>query len=385
MARRANNEGSVFQLADGRWRAQISIGAGKYRTRTAATQAEAVKALRALTRESETGAVTAGDLTVSDLLEQWRTKTQAGSSRTRGTISSNHSHLAAWHQTIGSKRVARLTVEDVERAMVAMSAGRARPLSRATMLQRRSVLNQVFNAAIRRGHTQVNPAALAELPADAWRTEARRSFTVEQAETIIRATSSRRNGAAYLLGLSLGLRPGELFGLTWRALDWRRGTLHIQRSVSMESGRPELRDMLKTDGSLRTLELPAFVLEALRVHADRLDAETRPQDWTDHDLVFPDDRGGPMDLGLFREWFRATVEALGFGDDWKPNEMRHTAASLLADRGVRLEHIATMLGHSTTRMVQQHYRHALQPEITAHVATMEALFAPRKRGKKNSA
>src|SRR4051812_2023660 len=194
---RAHNEGSVFQLTSGKWRAQVSIGGGKYRTRTVATQALALKALRELTREQETGVVVAGHLTVADLLEEWRTKDEASSDRTRGTRSSNFGHLAAWHRTIGSKRVARVTVADVEDAMVAMSKGRKVPYSRETMSKRRSVLNQVFKAAKRRGRVTFNPAEHAVLPANAPRTEARRSFTVAQAEAIIRTTAPHRNGAAY--------------------------------------------------------------------------------------------------------------------------------------------------------------------------------------------
>jgi integrase len=377
MAKRANSEGSIFELKDGRWRAQISIGGGKYRTRTVATQADALAALKALNREAEAGVVVAGDLTVADLLEEWRTKDQAASDRTRGTISSNFGHLEAWRRTIGSKRVARLTVADVESAMVAMSKGRKTPYSRETMTKRRSILNLVYKAAIRRGRVRFNPAEHAVLPAGAPRTEARRSFTVEQANTIIRETAPRRNGAAYLLGLSLGLRPGELFGLTWSAVDFRRGTIHVQRSVSMESGRPALRDMLKNEGSLRTLSMPGFVADALRVQFDRMEAEG-----LESDLVFPDNLGGPMDLGVFRDWFRTTISALGFGDDWTPNEMRHTAASLLSDHGVPRELIADTLGHRTTRMVDKHYRHSHRAEQSGHVAPMEAMLAPRKRSRK---
>ena len=53
---------------------------------------------------------------------------------------------------------------------------------------------------------------------------------------------------------------------------------------------------------------------------------------------------------------------------------RHSAASLLSDKGVPLEQIADQLGHTTTRMLEQHYRHQVRPSVSASVAVMEELF-----------
>lgn len=57
-----------------------------------------------------------------------------------------------------------------------------------------------------------------------------------------------------------------------------------------------------------------------------------------------------------------------------PYEMRHTAASLLSDDGVPLEHVADLLGHDGTRMVAQVYRHAVAPTVDVAAARMERLF-----------
>jgi hypothetical protein len=41
---------------------------------------------------------------------------------------------------------------------------------------------------------------------------------------------------------------------------------------------------------------------------------------------------------------------------------------------VPLEEIADVLGHASTRMLEQHYRHQVKPSIDAHVGAMESLF-----------
>jgi integrase len=46
----------------------------------------------------------------------------------------------------------------------------------------------------------------------------------------------------------------------------------------------------------------------------------------------------------------------------------------LYDSGVPLDRIADLLGHESTRMLEQHYRHRLQASLDVHVGPMEALF-----------
>jgi hypothetical protein len=59
-----------------------------------------------------------------------------------------------------------------------------------------------------------------------------------------------------------------------------------------------------------------------------------------------------------------------------PYEMRHTAASLLSDDGMPLEHVADLLGHDGTRMAAQVHRHAVAPTIDVAAGRMERLFGP---------
>jgi Phage integrase family len=57
-----------------------------------------------------------------------------------------------------------------------------------------------------------------------------------------------------------------------------------------------------------------------------------------------------------------------------PNELRHTCATQLNDDGVPLELIADMLGHTTTQMLQRHYRHRVRPSADAAVRTIDEMF-----------
>jgi len=46
-----------------------------------------------------------------------------------------------------------------------------------------------------------------------------------------------------------------------------------------------------------------------------------------------------------------------------PYLLRHSATSILAEEGVPPDGLAEMLGHTNTRMVEQHYKHRITPAI----------------------
>ncbi len=68
------------------------------------------------------------------------------------------------------------------------------------------------------------------------------------------------------------------------------------------------------------------------------------------------------------------TEKAGRGQ-WYPHELRHSAASLLSAAGVPLEQVADVLGHASTRVTSQTYRHATTPTVEAGAEPMDRLLA----------
>ena len=69
----------------------------------------------------------------------------------------------------------------------------------------------------------------------------------------------------------------------------------------------------------------------------------------------------------------AAAGRLNFGK-WTPNELRHSAVSLLSAAGVPIEEIADVVGHDGTRMTTGIYRHVLSPIIGSGAAAMDRLL-----------
>ena len=200
-------------------------------------------------------------------------------------------------------------------------------------------------------------------------------MTVEEAKAVLSAAEGDRLEALYLCGLMLGLRPGELLGLTWADVDLDAGVVHVRRSLKRERAGMRLGDP-KTPKSRRSLDLPPKVAEALARHRKDQAAErllVGPAWDASWDLVFCTASGKPIDPSNLRRMFKALTNSAGIGD-WHPHELRHSAASLLSASGVPLEQIADLLGHDGTRMTALVYRHAVAPTVGAGVAPMTEMF-----------
>lgn len=179
-----------------------------------------------------------------------------------------------------------------------------------------------------------------------------------------------RNEALYALMLSTGLRRGEALGLQWVDIDQEKGLLKIRRQLKREGGALVTADT-KTARSRRTVNLPPPMMRMLEDHRNRQMLESRSvgPTWEDSGFVFTSTLGTPIDpRNLYRE-FKHVMRNAGMGD-WHPHELRHSAASLMLARGVKIQVVSEILGHSSIRMTADVYGHILDPDRKVAAAEM---------------
>jgi integrase len=157
------------------------------------------------------------------------------------------------------------------------------------------------------------------------------------------------------LGMQVGLRPGEIYGLHGHRVDWLRSQIQVV-DVMIRRG---LREHPKSERSHRVVPVPPHVLERMSVLMTG-----RPRDA----LVFTAPQGGPVTDAHFRNrvWYPA-IAAAGIRK-FPPRIMRHTAASWLVADGVPLYDVQALLGHEDYATTQR-YAH-LAPD--AHSKVIES-------------
>ncbi|MDP2292281.1 MAG: site-specific integrase, partial [Actinomycetota bacterium] len=172
---RGNGTGSVYQegatkpVAErGRWVAQVKVD-GKYRRTYHPNKTAATKALTTMVQAASTGQVIVdGNTTLADLLTRWETRVLPSQGLSVRTLDTYRWACNMLRADLGTKRLARLTPEDVEAAFDRRAdAG----MSRASLVKVRSVLGKALDWAMRRRAIDGNVARIVELPASARRQE----------------------------------------------------------------------------------------------------------------------------------------------------------------------------------------------------------------------
>ena len=304
---------------------------GRQRRTFSATEAEAKRSLRQLLKSVDDGRPVAdGNLLLSSLLDQWEAKVLPNKNIKGSTMGRHKWALNILRADLGSTKVRTLSPERLEKALT----DRARAgYPRSSLTKLRGTLSQVLKWGVRRGLVARNVASVVELPTEARAPKEGRSMLLGQAREFIAAAVNSRLEAIRLAMIYLGLRPGEAAGLSWPDIDFDRKTIHIWRAISRGEHGAIILSEPKTAQSVRS---PDVVLDAFRGHRieqKRHQLEVGEISSNPEALVFTSPTGHPIDPMVCRKDFKKLVGSIGL-DDWTPNELRHSAASLMSDVGM---------------------------------------------------
>jgi integrase len=110
--------------------------------------------------------------------------------------------------------------------------------------------------------------------------------------------------AAYVLILVLGLRKGEVLGLTWELVNPDAAELYVAEQIQ-RVGRRLVRREVKTESSEAPLPLPDLCVAALKLRKEQQGADRARvgRAWIDTGLVFTTRHGTPVEPRNFNRSF----------------------------------------------------------------------------------
>jgi integrase len=216
-------------------------------------------------------------------------------------------------------------------------------LGRATAARAYQVLRAAMTDAAADGLIHENPCRVKG--AATTKPKERGTCTPDEISKLAAAMPAHLSAAVIVAAWS-GLRAGELFGLARRHVNTEAGTLTVERSLSKQ----DVNGRTKTRASVRTVDLPRFVMDQLAEHMKRYTGHTPAA------LVFSNTAGQPVDSGNLSRTFRRARESIGRPElHW--HDLRHTGATLAYAHGASVRVVQDRLGHSTSRAAMI-YAHA---------------------------
>jgi len=189
----------------------------------------------------------------------------------------------------------------------------------ATVNRELALLKHMFTMAIRWGKAEVNPVKKVKLFRE--NNQRLRYLEKEEAERLV------RNCKGYLkrvviIALNTGMRRGEILGLKWTDIDFRRGFMYLRDTKNGECREVPINDLVKQ----------ALIKQPRR---------------SDSPYVFYNREGK-----AFQDLKKSFLVALRKSAiiNFRFHDMRHTFASQLVMSGVDLNTVRELLGHKSIRM-----------------------------------
>lgn len=151
----------------------------------------------------------------------------------------------------------------------------------------------------------------------------------------------------FLLDLATGLRQGELLALDWKHINLEDNTLKVERSVKEvyvydNENTKHIETIFqtpKTLNSFRTVPIPSTMINILSKIKNK------------KGLLFSDANGNPLKgKNISAKWTKILKECNI--PHKKFHSIRHTYASMLLSKGVDIETVAELMGHSAISITQ---------------------------------
>ena len=158
-----------------------------------------------------------------------------------------------------------------------------------------------------------------------------------------------------LSGLLAGLRWGESAALRRSDLDFRRGYITVERTVSDKGHRIEP----TKDHESRRVKMSPALAAALSSHIEAMRLEASVRDWSSEQrmLVFPTTYGYTVRYSYFLEHIWQPLLAKAGLCYRSYHATRHTYATWLLSDGADLRWVQQQLGHATISQTADTYGH----------------------------
>jgi integrase len=368
--RRANGEGSVYRLKDGRWRVSVSVRvAGKLHriSRTRRKRADCVALLDELRGKiGQSNSVRAASGTLAAYLDGWLANTVQPHLAANTFDSYERAVRLHVKPRLGQAKLAKLSPLHVEEFKAAMKADAVGPRAAQAAFQalRAALSHAVYPLRI----LPMNPCDGLKPPQHA--KKRMQPFEASEVRLILEDSAGTRWHALYAVAFGCGLRIGELLGLEWQDIDYNTNTLTVHRQLLEKSGRMKL-GKPKTKSSVRKIPFPHSVNTALRKHRSL----QRDKGLFDCPIVFPTLNGKHLGRSNFQhdEW---TLRLARCGLVYRPfHNARHTFATLTLLDGVPVAVVSKSLGHSSPAITYGVYSHTLPSMDLAAANAMQRIFA----------
>lgn len=372
MKRNAKGGGSVRQREDGTWEARCTIN-GKRRSFYGKKQAEVLKEMRKAQSAADNGTfIEPSKMALKEWVDVWLNEYVMPFTKQSTYYTYKYALDLYVIPTLGGRKIATINATQIQTIYNDMIRN---GLANKTVRNLHGILHKVFQQAVELDYLPVNPTAKCKQP----KPEAKKKITpLEETdiEAFLTAIEGHKYQAILTVALFTGMRVGEVCGLPWDAVDFKRGTITIKQQLQRNAGTGEyIIDEPKHDKT-RVIPAPPFVLDILR-NVGREQGLHHIENhfmWkNEHNLVFTNDDGSYINPKTLRKNYKKIVEQIG-RPDARLHDLRHTYAVTALQEGEDYKTLQQNLGHATASFTLNIYGHVSEKMMQESANRMERYY-----------
>lgn len=340
MKKRANGEGSYRRLPSGNWIGQLMDGYTPEGKRnvinvTAPTKAEAQQKIRQYLIDKEKGVLLLDkEMSFSKWANTWYADYEG---QVQSSTYANYKYtLKTLTDNFGERPISSIKQMDINRFLAELNK---KGFSASKIGKCKSMLIQIFAAAEDNELILKNPALRARCIRDTnqFCIEKKDAFSKEEAELLFSILPSDRIGNSIRTMLVSGVRVQELLAFTKEDIAVDGSRISVNKAVKMVDGIPQLGPP-KTKRGAREIPIPS---EYRRYVVELRNSGSGAFIWTS-----PRTESLLYGVGSFRKIYYKAIGSVPGVRRLPPHCCRHTYITRLEEKGVPMEMISRLAGHS---------------------------------------
>lgn len=368
--------GTTYTYWEARYTAGTDPGTGKQiqKSITGKTQKEVSEKLRAVTASIDQGTYSAPNkMTLGQWLEIWCADYLGGVKPF--TVASYSGHIKNHIKpALGAIRLEALNAHTIQSFYNSLGNERdGKPgLSPKTIKNVHGVLHKALQQAVSVGYLRFNPTDACTLPRVVKKELA--PLDEVQSRAFLKAIQGHRLEILFTVTLFTGMREGEVMGLTWDCVDFKKGTILINKQLQREKkkGGAYIFAPLKNDKA-RSITPAPWVMQLLkrqRAQQNEHRLKAGPA-WEDSGLVFTDELGRHLAIHTVYTAFKRVAASIGCPAA-RFHDLRHSYAVAAIRSGDDIKTVQGNLGHATAAFTLDVYGHVTEQMKQDSAARMEA-------------
>lgn len=344
-------------------------------------------------------------ITLNEWFEEWFTYYKIPNIKETSIFPMRSKYYNTFGKAVGEMRVSEIRNLDIQHVINDMQKkGRATSSMRDALGRVRECLESAKNNRL----IEVNPCFEIHVP---WEnsTVERRFLSVKEQTRFLQEVEYNWYKEMFYIMFLTGMRVGEVGGLKWEDIDWKKRCINIQRSLSCqyENGVKKMRlTVPKTHNSYRSIPFMGEAEEMLLSQREKQERQKKAygKRWRSEgefdNLVFTTSLGSPIIRNIAEREVKKVVKAINeqeavealkenreidVFEDLYPHAIRHTFCSRCFEKKMDAKVVQKLMGHqhySTTIDIYTHVTEAkFEEEICKFGKAVESEMIQNKNEK----